>query len=113
MEGLQQRGVVAGGISLELLEREGHGTDARGELSRLDLFHGLIVLRPPDRAELHDIARIEQDEVAQIPNGALRIVDRHGRDAEHLIAARAADRVDATKTTTVPDGEPGRVGART
>ena len=66
-----------------------------------------------DRLPFHDVAGAEEHhEVAQILDLLLRVVDRHRRDAEHLVAAGAAHRIDAAEAAAVADRQLGRVGAR-
>ena len=73
----------------------------------------LVIVLPVDRLELHDVARLEEDhELAEVAVSCSGIVDRHRRDAEHLVAAGAAHRVDAAEAAAVADGQLGRVGAR-
>ena len=85
----------------------------RRELARLDVGHDGIVFGSLDRPPFDDVAGIEQaHEVAQIADLLIGIVDRHRRDAEHLIAAGAAHRIDAAEAAAMADGQLRRVGAR-
>src|SRR5262249_59882029 len=68
---------------------------------------------PIDRLPFHDVARLEQaHEITQIVDLLAGIVDRHRRDAEHLVAAGAAHRVDAAEASTVADRKLWRVRPR-
>ncbi|CAM2160101.1 hypothetical protein PT2222_70084 [Paraburkholderia tropica] len=109
---LDERTVGRVGIAQEGVEREAHGPRAQRERAR---FHGgerRVVFRAVDGLELHDVAGTEEHhEIAQIVETLLRVEDRRGRDAEHLVAARAAHRIDAAEAAAVTHGEFRRVGA--
>src|SRR4051812_40911070 len=110
MERLVELAVVAVDVLVELIEREGDLAHEGREAARLDLGHRLIVSLPPDRLPLDDVARIEEaHEVAKVADLLVRIVDRHGRDAEHLIPARSSHRIDAAETPAVADGQLRRI----
>ena len=75
---------------------------------------GLIVGVTRDWLPLDHVARPEQrHEFAQVADLLPRIVDRHWRNTEHLVTARAANRVDATETAAVTHGQLWCVGAGT
>ena len=89
------------------------GADQRLEAACLDVAHRLLVALAGHGLELHDVARTEEGhELLQISDLLPGIVDRHGRDAEHLVTAGAAHRIDAAEAATMADGELRRVGAR-
>jgi hypothetical protein len=112
MEHLLQAAVVGGGVHEELLEREADRLDLQVERAGLDLGDVAVVLGAIDGPELHDVAGPEEHhEVLQVRLALGRVEDRRRRDAEHLVAARAAHRVDAAEAAAVADGELRRVGA--
>ena len=98
---------------VEFVERESHGPYRRLEGSSLHLIQRRVIAGAVDGLELHDVAGPEEDhEVPEVRHLLLGIVDRHRRDAEHLIAAGAAHGIDAAKTTAVADRQFRRIGAR-
>src|ERR1700752_4159552 len=102
MESVPQSLVVCRDVVLEFMEIEYDLPNGRHEITRLDFSDRLIVFVATDRLEFHDVARPEQHhEFAQIADALVGIKDRHRRYAEHLIAARAANRVNAREASAV------------
>src|SRR4051794_19018340 len=106
MEHLIEPAVIAVDVLIEFVEREGHVAHERREPAGLDIGNRLVIGLPPDRLPFDDVARLEQaHEVAEIAYLLIWIVDRHGRDAEHLIAAGPPHRIDAAEAAAMADGE--------
>src|ERR1700722_15234904 len=103
---LLELAVVAVDVPLELGERERDVAHQRLEATGVDVGNGLIVGLTRDWLPLDHVARPEQrHELAQVADLLPRIVDRHWRNTEHLVTARAANRVDATETAAVTHGQ--------
>ena len=86
----------------------------RADDQRLPLRRRLEVFRETRRLRARGLARPEEDhEVIEVADFLRRVIDRHRRDTKHLIAAGAADRIDAAKATAVSDGEFWGIGTRT
>src|ERR1700692_324985 len=103
---------VAGRVLVKLVQDEGDGPNARLEAAIRHVIDDLVIAGAVNRLEPHHVARLEEDhEIPEIPDLLLRVVDRHGRDAEHLVAAGTANRVDAAEAATVSDRQLRRVGA--
>src|ERR1700733_2050338 len=104
MERPQDLGVGRSRVGGEVVQRESHGPYRRLELASLHLFESGVIAVAGDRLELDDVARLKEDhKVPEIGRLLLRIVDRHGRDAKHLVAAGAAYRVDAAEASAMAD----------
>ena len=75
-----------------------------GRTACLDIgFDRRVIFPRVDGLPLHDVARLEQaHEILAVADLLIGVVDRHRRDAEHLVAAGAAHRVDRMKQPPCP-----------
>src|SRR5580692_9832388 len=102
---------VAGRVLVKVVQDEGDGPNARLEAAVRNVIDDLVIADAINRLEPHHVARLEEDhEIPEIPDLLLRVVDRHGRDAEHLVPAGTANRIDAAEAATVSDCQPRRIG---
>src|SRR5260370_37964610 len=112
MEHLPQLPAVAARVLEEGFQRESDGMRGQVESSGLDRLDVAIVFLARDRLPFDDVARSEEHhEIPEVGSFLRRIVDRHRRDAEHLIAAGPAHGIDAAEAAAMPDGERRRIRA--
>ncbi|KPW61061.1 Uncharacterized protein ALO80_05929 [Pseudomonas caricapapayae] len=106
-----QRLGITSGISQKGIQGKLDRTNPQIEASGFDLCNGRIIGVPINRFELDDVARPEKHHVLlQIGQTLLRIVDRSGRDAEHLVTTCSAHRVDAAEAAAVTQRKLGCIG---
>src|SRR6185369_5112978 len=102
MENPLELAIIGVDVAIEFCQRERDVADDWRKAASIDIDHCRVIGGAIDRLPLHDVAWPEQaHEVPQVADLLARIVDRHRRDAEHLVAAGAAHRIDAAEAAAM------------